>query len=206
VALLSAGPDADVTVKASAALWSLADSSSANKDAIREAGGIPPLIALLAAGPERKATLKAAGALGSLAFAHANKDAIRAASGVAPLVALLRAGPAKAVTLDGWPVALSNLAVSAEAQEDIAAEGGVPPVVALLAGWRRQGGDVGGCWRAAPSWPKARPASATASTTPRRAAVGVAADSSAASETRGGQRCRAAVAPGAQPAPAVEQY
>lgn len=73
IALLSQSADLDVTAKAAAALWSLADSSNTNKDCIRENEGIAPLVALLSAGPDRKATVKAAGALGSLAFNHANK-------------------------------------------------------------------------------------------------------------------------------------
>lgn len=71
IALLSGGADLDVTAKAAAALWSLADSSNTNKDCVRESDGIAPLVALLSAGPDRKATVKAAGALGSLAFNRA---------------------------------------------------------------------------------------------------------------------------------------
>ena len=69
--------------------------NDANRVAIREAGGIPPLVALLtngAAGGQRS-TAAAAWALANIAYKNAaNKVAIVAAGAVHPLYALARAG------------------------------------------------------------------------------------------------------------------
>ena len=73
-------------------LWELADDDAANRGAIREAGGIPPLVALIWFGCANVKYL-ATGALGSLANSNAeNKVAIRQAGGLGALVALLKSG------------------------------------------------------------------------------------------------------------------
>ena len=60
------------------------------EDAIREAGGIEPLVALLSAGASSKAANNAALALCYIACSSStNKDAICDAGGIQPLVALL---------------------------------------------------------------------------------------------------------------------
>ena len=65
--------------------------NAANQAAIREAGGIPPLVALLTQGPNGGSA--AVEALRNLAYNNpANKVAIVAAGAVGPLVALVRAG------------------------------------------------------------------------------------------------------------------
>ena len=75
-----------------AALCVMAD-NSANKDAIREAGGVPKLVALLDVATTR---IDAAGALCGLANGNrADQDAIREAGGVPKLVSLLDAPEAR---------------------------------------------------------------------------------------------------------------
>ena len=71
----------------------LAVSSARNRDAMREAGAIAPLVALLQAGAGSEAARNAAGALWNLANSNdTNKNAICEAGAIAPLVALLQAG------------------------------------------------------------------------------------------------------------------
>ena len=91
---LREGDDAAKT-DAARALWSLAG-GTANKAAIAEAGGIPPLIELLRDGlpRERDARFWAVRALVSLAYNDANKVLIAEAGGIPPLVKLLRNGSA----------------------------------------------------------------------------------------------------------------
>jgi len=63
-------------------------------DTIREAGGIPALIAVLRLGADTWAAEQAAGALMHLVMQrNANKEALRAAGGIAALSELLLAGP-----------------------------------------------------------------------------------------------------------------
>ena len=77
---------------AARALRNLAYKNAANRAAIREAGGIPPLVALLTNGAVGGQE-QAARALWNLAFKNAaNKVAIVAAGAVDPLYALARAG------------------------------------------------------------------------------------------------------------------
>ena len=62
-----------------------------NLYAIRQAGGIPPLVELVKSGSDAQKE-KAAGALENLADNNANRDAIREEGGIPPLVALVRSG------------------------------------------------------------------------------------------------------------------
>ena len=86
---LREGDDAAKT-DAARALWSLAG-GTANKAAIAEAGGIPPLIELLRDGlpRERDARFWAVRALVSLAYNDANKVLIAEAGGIPPLIKLM---------------------------------------------------------------------------------------------------------------------
>ena len=91
-------------------LWRLAHADAANRDAIREAGGIPPLVALIWSG---RADVKyyATGALRSLARNNAeNKVAIRQAGGLGALVSTIDDGDvvktAAASTL--WQLSYDN--------------------------------------------------------------------------------------------------
>ena len=113
VALLDAGVAA--AESAAGALWNL--SNATNEDAIREAGGIPPLVALLGAA-DSEAAGEAAGALMSLSVNVTNMDAIREAGGIAPLVALLGAG-ADSEAAGNAAGALMNLADNATNEDTI---------------------------------------------------------------------------------------
>ena len=65
------------------ALRNLAASNAANKDAIREAGGITQLVSVLRGGPASLAALQAAAALRNLASNNtANQHAIRGVGGI----------------------------------------------------------------------------------------------------------------------------
>ena len=99
---LREGDDAAKT-DAARALWSLAG-GTANKAAIAEAGGIPPLIELLRDGlpRERDARFWAVRALVSLAYNDANKVLIAEAGGIPPLVELLRDESADAKEAAAW--------------------------------------------------------------------------------------------------------
>jgi hypothetical protein len=78
---------------AASTLLSLSRTSETAREAIREAGAIPPLVALLHAGAESEAAKNAAGALRILAGKNStNQDAIREAGAIPELVALLHAG------------------------------------------------------------------------------------------------------------------
>jgi hypothetical protein len=71
----------------------LSEISDTARDAMREAGAVPPLVALLDAGAESKVAEIAAGAWWNLAFDNpTNQDAIREAGAIPLLVALLHAG------------------------------------------------------------------------------------------------------------------
>jgi len=76
--------------EAAGTLERLAD-NALNRYAIREAGGIPPLVELVKSGSDAE-KVKAAGALRNLADNNANRDAIREEGGIPPLVALVRSG------------------------------------------------------------------------------------------------------------------
>jgi len=118
---------------AASTLLRLSDTSDTARDAIREAGAIPLLVALLHAGAESEAAENAAGALGSLADDNrTNQDAIREAGAIPPLVALLHAGAesdaAKIAACALWILARYNRTN----QDAIREAGAIPPLVALL--------------------------------------------------------------------------
>ena len=120
------------------ALGNLAWNNTANRDAIREAGAIPPLVALVTSGAAG-GRQEAAGALHGLAWNNvANQAAIVAAGGIPPLVALVRSGAAdgqeQAAAALGW-LACDNAANQAAIVE----AGVVGPLVALV----RAGGSLG---------------------------------------------------------------
>ncbi|MBP6919002.1 MAG: HEAT repeat domain-containing protein [Legionellaceae bacterium] len=98
-----------------------------NGDAIREAQGIPPLIALLV-DSDKEVRLAAARALNDLAHNDTNKDAIRKAQGIPPLIALLTDGVVRQRTAE----ALWHLALNATNQDAIRKAQGIPPLIALL--------------------------------------------------------------------------
>lgn len=101
---------------------------------IREAGGIPPLVALLAGGAESVAAEDAAGALFNVAATSANKEAIREAGGIPPLVALL-AGGVESGAAENAAAALWNMVIGCDVNSDAIREAGaIPQLVALLAG------------------------------------------------------------------------
>ena len=91
----------------------------ANKVAIAEAGGIPPLVELLRDG-SAEAKRQAVRALGSLAYNNnandANQALIAEAGGIPPLVELMRDGSAEAKSMAAW--ALHNLAWDSHWQWD----------------------------------------------------------------------------------------
>ena len=74
VALLDAGVAA--TKSAAMTMERLSFKNDTNQDAIREAGGIAPLVALLGAGADSEAAVNAAGALINLADNATNENAI----------------------------------------------------------------------------------------------------------------------------------
>ena len=116
---------------AAGALWYLAR-SAANKEAIREAGGVPALVALLVCGPDCDVTFKAAAALWSLADSSAaNKEAIREAGGIPALVRLLSCGPERRATLKAAG-ALGSLAFAPANKEAIRQARAIPALVTLL--------------------------------------------------------------------------
>ena len=103
----------------------------ANQDAIREAGGVDPLVALVREGtPEQQKW--AAWALGNLANGNAaNQDAIRAAGGVHALVWLVRKGVP--IQQEWAAPALLSLAFGSAANQDaIRAAGGLSSVFAQV--------------------------------------------------------------------------
>ena len=75
VGLLDAGGTA--AESAATALGFLSTKNAAMDDFVREAGGIPPLVALLGAGADSKAAANAAGALSNLSLNDANGTARR---------------------------------------------------------------------------------------------------------------------------------
>ena len=83
-------------IRAANALWLFADEDAANRDAIRGAGGIPPLVALIWSG-RANVRYHATGALRSLARNNAEKVAIRQAGGLGALVRTIDDGIVKAI-------------------------------------------------------------------------------------------------------------
>ncbi|KAH8057583.1 hypothetical protein JL722_6666 [Aureococcus anophagefferens] len=126
--LVRALREGDDAAKAAAArrLGDLAYTSIANKAAIAEAGGIPPLVELLRDGSANAKAL-AVSALNILAYNNTNRVLIAAAGGIPLLVELLRDGGANAKWL-----ALRNLAVNNDANRvAIAAAVGLEALVQL---------------------------------------------------------------------------
>lgn len=80
----------DVTIRRSAALalWNLSIDNEANRNVIRDAGGIPSLVRVLSDG-DIETRRNAAGALGRLALNKTNSNVIRDAGGIPSLVRLL---------------------------------------------------------------------------------------------------------------------
>ena len=104
--------------------WRASHDNPANQAAIREAGGIPPLVALLTQGPNGGSA--AVEALRNLAYNNpANQAAIVAAGAVGPLVALVRVG---AIRLGGhsreaeWALKMLDLAAIASRLQTLQAE------------------------------------------------------------------------------------
>jgi hypothetical protein len=118
---------------AASTMLRLSRTSDTARDAIREAGAIPPLVALLHAGAESKAANYAADALCNLALDNpTNQDAIREAGAIPPLVALLHAG-AESEAVKNAACALRNLAYDNPTNRDAIREAGaIPLLVALL--------------------------------------------------------------------------
>ncbi|KAK9817850.1 hypothetical protein WJX72_003123 [[Myrmecia] bisecta] len=117
---------------ATAAAWALvvlAFENPTNRAAIRDAGGLPPLINLLYAGTS---TLAVEGAvLALLNLCHdtpANQEAVREAGGIAPLVALLRAGLAAEraglAVAESAAACVRNLAAGNRLNQDAICEAG----------------------------------------------------------------------------------
>jgi len=128
------GDDSPSDVAKQAADQLAAIGSGMNRDAVREAGGIPPLVAMLSSGAAPLATQQqAVGALWSLAANNtANQDAIREAGGVHWLVGLLYAGHASVAAQEA-AAALANLAASnATNKSAIREAGAIAPLMALL--------------------------------------------------------------------------
>lgn len=121
----------EAAANAAGALGVLA-ASETSRDAIRQQGGIPPLVALLASGADSEAAQEAAGALCNLAHNNdANRDAICAAGAIPRLVKLLSAGVDTSAAAHAAG-ALRNLALDAANLAAIREAGGIPRLVSLL--------------------------------------------------------------------------
>ena len=122
----------EAAASAVCALANLACGNESNKEAIREAGGIPLLVTLLTEGAESETVGSAASALRNLTCgSDSNRKAIREAGGIPALVALLREETAVATSAVG---ALGNLAHLDSNREAIRQAGGIPMLRALLSG------------------------------------------------------------------------
>ncbi|KOO28965.1 arm repeat-containing protein [Chrysochromulina tobinii] len=152
VQLLKGGHGASA---AALAIDHLAVNSAANKNAIREAGAIAPLVAMLQAGAGSEAATNAAGALCCLAISNdTNRNAICEAGAIAPLVVLLQAGAgSKAAT--NAAAALWSLANSTDSNRNAICEAGaIAPLVVLLqagAGSKAATNAAGALWNLATS-------------------------------------------------------
>ncbi|KOO25665.1 hypothetical protein Ctob_008460, partial [Chrysochromulina tobinii] len=112
----------------------LSHTSVTARDAIREAGAIPALVALLHAGAESEAAKNAAGVLWNLADDNpTNQDAIREAGAIPPLVALLHAGAESEAAEKAagvlWNLTDDNPSTN---QDAIREAGAIPPLITLL--------------------------------------------------------------------------
>lgn len=127
-------PSRDAAAKAAAALWSLADECIDNKHAVRELGGIPPLVALLDAGADNLATEKATGAIAFLADeCDANKEAFVLAGAIPPLTRLFETKHNPKVTLLA-SIAMARLAELPGNQDAVVAAGGIRHLVSHIDG------------------------------------------------------------------------
>ena len=118
--------DSDVKVRTNATvtLWNLSK-NAINRDAIREAQGIAPLIALLQDPNNRR---NAAAALENLAINETNRDAIREAQGIAPLIMLLQDPNNRRLAA----AALQSLSINEINRNVIREVHGIAPLVVLL--------------------------------------------------------------------------
>lgn len=123
----------DAAQKAAAgALWNLAYKNEENRNVIRNAGAIPPLVRLLKSYQPEGMRREAARAISNLSCNnHANQVAIAASGAIPPLVHLLQRG--SPCSVEAAARALSNLALQDENQADIAAAGAVPALLQLMA-------------------------------------------------------------------------
>ena len=128
VAALTSGNEQE-KAHAARALRNLTSQDGSNDAAIREAGGIAPLVELVRSGTEEQKT-KGAGALWNLAKDATNKRAIREANGIAPLVALVGSGTEDQKTKCAG--ALLSLAIDVINKTAIRETGGIVPLVALV--------------------------------------------------------------------------
>ena len=119
------------------ALWSLAAQNEENQDAIRQAGGVPRLVAQLQNPGTSAVAGHAAGALWSLAANNpSNQHAVRESGGVTSLIDLAHACSSSTWSPDAArhaAGALRNLAAdNPENKESIRRLGGIPPLVKML--------------------------------------------------------------------------
>jgi hypothetical protein len=128
VMLLTSVPAGQTTtaVKATSALKHLAFACKPNREAIREAGGIAPLVALLATpGHSDDDVMIITGALWNLGYNNSeNQDAIREASGLRVLSTLLSSTEATAGSVPNICGCLRNLCHGNEANKDEVRESG----------------------------------------------------------------------------------
>ena len=126
-AVLRTSTSAKTKDEAAAALWAFATDHHANQAAIKEAGGIGPLVELVSVGGER-AQAEAAGALAALALGHeANR------SDIATRLVRLLAAPSDDKTRTQLARGLARFAKADGAnQSAIAAVGGIAPLVNML--------------------------------------------------------------------------
>lgn len=122
-----------VAAKAAWALANLAANSKENQDAIRQAGGIEPLVSLLQGGQEKRAIKNASWALANLAKSNSdNKAAIREAKGIQGMVKLLAANPDDKEVVKEVARALKFMAAEKSLPEKAKRHG-----MALLSRWSR---------------------------------------------------------------------
>lgn len=122
-----------VAAKAAWVLANLAANNKENQDAIRQAGGVEPLVLLLQGGQDRRAIKNASWALANLAKSNAdNKAAIREAKGIQGMVKLLAANPDDKEVVKEVARALKFMAAEKSLPEKAKRQG-----MALLSRWSR---------------------------------------------------------------------
>lgn len=108
------------------------DSNGANKDAAREAGAVPALMALIQNGPRFPPSTPATAALTALAAdSYDGMEAIAKAGAIPVLIKLLSAGPYQEVTVHAAHT-LRELSFQSNNREAIAAAGAIRPLTGLL--------------------------------------------------------------------------